>query len=120
VAFSSADTGKILAKLPFLVSDRDFLITCPADKVYPAGFFYTNKEENVAVFTKMNESGEWKEMGISDPNRTSYIRRLNLKNLIIIRLQNNGNYQSLADHFVQNKKILSQINSQNPPRMLKS
>jgi WD40 repeat protein len=120
VAFLSADSGQILAQLLNLPWDNDFLITCPPDKIFPNGFFYTTNKDFIQVVIGDKEKRIRKKLDLSDPRREAYINKLNLKNLIITRLKNNGHYTSLTDHYMRNQIILNQVGYSKVPQLLKA
>jgi WD40 repeat protein len=120
VAFLSADSGQMLAQLYNLPGGNDFLIACPKDQAFPAGFFYTNKTDYIQVVMEDKEGRIREILDLNDPRRKAYIRKHNLKNLIITRLKNNRHYTSLTENYICNKKILDQISEQYNPHMLKA
>ena len=120
VAFLSADSGKILARLKNLLCDRDILISCPPDKTFPNGFFYTSNKNYIEVIINENKKRVWKKLKLNDPRRDSYINKLNLKNLVITRLKGNEQYNSLTRNYVQNLKLLGNMANNDSPRLLNS
>lgn len=120
VAFLKADTGRILARLWNLTATMDFLITCPPEKVFPHGFFYTTNADLIEVSAKDEERQIQEILDLNDPGREAYFNKHNLRNLIITRLKNERQYNSITESFMQDKKILDQIKTQVPPKMLKS
>ncbi len=121
VAFLSTDSGKILAQLINLPNRDDFLITCPPDKKrgFPSGLFYTTNTDLVQVLSWDKESRIHEKLEVNDPKRMAYINRLNLKNLIITRLKNNGKFHSLTDKYIQDRRRLKMVEDPKIPRMLK-
>ena len=119
VAFLSAESGQMLAQLYNLPGENDFLITCPMDKAFPTGFFYTNNTDLIQVIMDDKEMQIQEILDLNDPRRKQYINKLNLKNLIITRLKNNRHYTSLTENYEMNKNMLDQINKRNIPYMLK-
>lgn len=120
IAFLSADSGNVLACLWNLPMDNEFLISCPSDKVFPAGFFYTTNKEFIQV-VKENKNKTFQEiLDSSDPRCTTYIQGLNNKNLVLTKLKNNGHYTSLIEHYVQNHYLSNQASGQNKHRLLRS
>ena len=49
-----------------------------------------------------------------------YIKKLNLKNLIITRLKNFDHYTSLTEDFMMNKSLIEKTNRQNINYLLKA
>ncbi|OFY80852.1 MAG: hypothetical protein A2V46_02805 [Bacteroidetes bacterium RBG_19FT_COMBO_42_7] len=120
VAFLSTGSGQMLAQLYNLPGKNDFLITCPKDQAFPAGFFYTNNTDLIQVVMEDKEGRIREILDLNDPRRKAYIRKHNLKNLIITRLKNNRHYNTLTENYICNKKILDQISEQYKPPMLKA
>ena len=122
VAFLSTDSGKILAQLINLPNRDDFLITCPPDKErgFPSGLFYTSNTDLVRVLSWDKEKRTREKLKANDQKRKAYINRLNLKNLIITRLKNNGQFHSLTDRYIRDRKLLKQVGDPKLPPMLKS
>jgi len=118
VAFLSAESGQILAQLYNLPGNNDFLVTCPSDQAFPTGFFYTTDTDLIQVIKEDKELQTVELLDLNDTGRKEYINNLNLKNLIIARLKNNRNYDSLTENYIRNKKMLDQINKQGIPYML--
>ena len=54
-----------------------------------------------------------------DPRREAYIKKRNLKNLVITRLKGNKHYTSLTKQYIRNQKTLSRTSDQELPRLLK-
>ena len=106
IVFLSAESGQILARLINVLNNKDFLITCPPDKTFPDGFFYTTNKNYIEVDIRHNKRA-WKRLQINDPKREDYIRKLNLKNLVITRLKNDGQYNALTEQYIQNQKALN-------------
>jgi len=120
VLFLSADSGEILAELHNLRESTDFLITCPPDKSFPEGIFFTNNTDLIQVFREDEEKQTHEVLDLNDTRREAYINRMNLKNLIITRLKNTGQYTSLTEQFLRDQKTLDQISKQKQPYMLKA
>jgi WD40 repeat protein len=120
VAFLSAESGQVLAQFYNLPGDNDFLITCPMDKVFPTGFFYTNNTDLIQVIMDDKEMQIQEILDLNDPGRIQYINKRNLKNLIITRLKNDRHYTALTENFMLLKKNLDHLNRQNIPQMLKA
>ena len=120
VVFLSAGSGQIIARLYNLPGGNDFLITCPEDQAFPAGFFYTNKTDLIQVVMEDKEMSVREILDLNDPRRKAYIYKHNLKNLIITRLKNNRYYNSLTENYIRDKKILDQISEKYNPHMLKA
>jgi WD40 repeat protein len=118
VAFLSAESGQILAQLYNLPGNNDFLVTCPSDQAFPTGFFYTTDTDLIQVIKEDKELQTVELLDLNDTGRKEYINNLNLKNLIIARLKNNRNYDSLTENYIRNKKMLDQISKQGIPYML--
>lgn len=119
VAFLSADNGQVLARLHNMEGTDSLLISCPPDKTFPNGFFYTDNTYLINVY-KNREDNIREYLGLEDLKREVYINRLNLRNLIITRLKNSGHYNSLTDNYLQNRKLLDQVTGRNLPQMLKA
>jgi len=119
VAFVAGETGEILAQLINVPFDNEFLITCPPDNAFPHGFFYTTNKEFIEVEKQVNESQSWEKLESKDPMRTGYIDKYNLKNLVITRLKNNGNYKSLASQYLMHRKLMNQLEGPKVPLRLK-
>ena len=121
VSFITADTGQILAQIVNLQADRDILITCHPDNLFPeTGFFYTNRSDYVEVI-QMDGNKSIKEiLGSNDQRRIEYVNKHNLKNLIIIRLRNNNHYKSLIESHIQNQKLLDEERCQKLPLRLRT
>ncbi len=117
IVFLSADSGQILARLFNLAQNNDFLITCPPDKVFPNGFFYTTNNDLIRVIMgdkkRIHKILDW-----DDPRREAYMKKRNLKNLVITRLKGNKHYTSLTQKYIRNQKALSRIGDQKLPRLL--
>jgi hypothetical protein len=118
VAFISADSGQLLARLLNLQCNDDFLITCPPDKTFPNGFFYTTNKDYIQVVMEDKKKRIQKTLDPDDPRRESYLNKLNLKNLVITRLNGNGHYASLTERYNRTRKALSQVSNPNLPPML--
>lgn len=121
VAFSSTDTGEILAQLYNLSDKADFLITCPPDKDrgFPSGLFYTTNTDLVQVLTWNKEKRTQEILNADDKRRETYLKKLNLKNLIITRLKNNGRFFSLTEKYNRNRMLLDKVDHPTLPLMLK-
>jgi WD40 repeat protein len=120
IAFLSADSGQVLAQLMNIPWGNDTLIICPPDKVFPTGFFYTTNRDFVQVIKEDEENHILEFLDLNDPGCEAYINKLNLKNLIIMRLKNNRQYTSLTDHYIQNQILLNQVSNQKVPHSLKA
>jgi WD40 repeat protein len=120
VAFLSAESGQILAQLYNLPGNNDFLITCPSDKAFPTGFFYTTDTDLIQVIKEDKEMQTQELLDLNDPRRIEYINKLNLKNLIITKLRNTKHYTSLTENYMMNKNLLDQLNRQKRTYMLKA
>ena len=120
IVFSSANSGQILAQLLNLPLDNEFLIVCPPDKTFQKGFFYTTNKDYVQVEKGDKNTCTNEKLDMNDSRREAYINKLNLKNLIITRLKNNEQYNSLTKQFVQNQKMLKQVNYQKTLQLLKA
>lgn len=120
VAFISADSGQVLAQLFNLPGCSEFLITCPPDNAFPAGFFYTTNHDYIEVVE--GNRGEHNEeiLKKNDPRRSPYIERLNMKYVVITRIKSNGHYNSLTGHYLNNKELFKRLNSQRMPLTLKA
>ena len=118
ITFLSTDSGQVLARLLNVTSHSDLLITCPPDKFFPRGVFYTTEKDFIRVVEYDKKKKIQKKLDIDDPRREAYINKLNLKNLVITRLKNNGHYSLLTKQIMTNRKILNQANSQHLPRLL--
>jgi WD40 repeat protein len=120
VAFLSADTGRILAKLLNLSDTSDFLITCPQDQSFPKGFFYTTNKDLIQVIKEDKYMQTSEILDADNPQRSEYINKLNLKNLMITRLKNDKQYTSLTGNYLMNKNLLDQLNEESQTFMLKA
>jgi len=120
IAFLSADSGRILARLLNVPMSRDLLMTCPPDKTFPSGFFYTGNKYLIKVIEKDKRNSKWKELNLNDPRREVYINKLNLKNLVLMRLRNNNHYSVLTGQYLKNQKRLSRIPDKCSPKLLMS
>jgi WD40 repeat protein len=122
VAFLSTESGKILAQLINLPNRDDFLMTCPPYKEcgFPSGLFYTTNTDLVQVLSWDKEKRTHKKLTHNDPRRKAYIHRLNLKNLIITRLKNNGQFHTLMDKYNRDRRLLKQAGDLKLPSMIKS
>ena len=111
VTFISAGSGKTLANLHNLLRNNNVLITCPPDKNFPQGFFYTTNKDLINVTELDKETGTYSELQFDHPDREIYINKLNLKNLIITRLKSCEYFNSLSSNHSKNNKILKNINT---------
>ncbi len=118
VAFVSANTGKILAKLRNLLWDDEIIITCLPDKAFPNGCFYATNEEFIQVYSKDKNRQADEELELNDPRRIAYIEKTNNKNLVITKLKNDGQYTALTKNHIKNQKMRKQVNHQKLPRLL--
>ena len=66
------------------------------------------------------ESGTNRVLDLKDPERISYIDRLNLRNLVITRLTNNRQYNAITEKYLNDRKLLDKIPDLNLPKRLKS
>jgi WD40 repeat protein len=107
VAFYSTETGKILAHLVNLHKGNDVLITCPPNEVFKTGFFYTNNTDYIQVASFDSERNVNEVLNTNDSRRLEYINKLNLKNLIITRLRDPKQYDTLANNYHENRKKLN-------------
>ncbi len=119
VSFLSCDTGQTIATLLNLRSNNEFLIICPPDKIFPNGFFYTTNKDLIEVIIADKKKLTPKILDLDDPRREAYINKLNLKNLVIIRLKNNGHYPTLTEQYIRNQKIISSARNPKLPLLLK-
>ena len=120
VAFLSADSGKMIARLYNLPDKKDFLISCPQDQTFPSGFFYTTNPDLIEVTRFDKENWTQELLDSNHQGRKEYIKKLNLKNLIITRLKNFDHYTSLTEDFMMNKSLIEKINRQNSNYLLKA
>ena len=120
VAFISADTGSLLARLECFPAENEFIFECPPDKAFPNGFFYTTNKEFIEVVLDDPENGKKEILGQKDEKRISYIDRLNLKNMVITRLTNNRQYTAITEKYLSDSKLLHQIPNLNLPKRLRS
>ena len=118
ISFLSADSGQILAQLLNLQMENDLLISCPQDKIFPNGFFYTTNSDLIQVMTRNNTNNINEKLELDDPRRKAYINKLNLKNLVITRLKCNGQYSSLTRQYIQNQNKINKIHEQKVPKLL--
>lgn len=120
VAFLSASSGRVLASLYNLPYSKDLLITCPPDKAFPTGFFYTTNKDLIQVFREDRETQCCKILSPDDPAREAYINKLNLKNLIITRLKSSMHYNTLTENYMHDMKLLGKMNEKIALRSLKA
>ena len=120
VAFISAETGQLLARLYCFPVENEFLFECPPDKAFENGFFYTSNKDFIEVVQNDMESGIKRVLDLKDPERISYIDRLNLKNMVITRLTNNRQYTAITDKYLSDRKLLDQARDIKLPKGLKS
>jgi len=120
VAFVSAETGQLLARLHCYPVENEFLFECPPDKAFPQGFFYTSNKNFIEVIKEDMESGTTRVLDLKDPERISYIHRLNLRNMVIARLTNNRQYNAITEKYLNDRKLLGQIPNFNLPKRLRS
>lgn len=120
VAFISADTGQLLVRLYCYPVENEILFDCPPDKAFPDGFFYTSKKDFIEVVQNDMESGENRVLDLNDPERISYIDRLNLKNMVITRLTNNNQYTAITEKFLSDRKLLDPDRDIKLPKRLRS
>jgi len=111
VIFTSANTGQLLARLYMLPDQHDFLITCPPDKSFPSGMFYTNNEDYIQVQAEDKANDSLVTLDKSDPRHTSYFNKHNLKNLILTRLKNKGQYDLMTSEHLKNKNLFLQAHA---------
>jgi WD40 repeat protein len=119
VFFLASDTGRILAAL-YNLREEDFLMTCPPDKAFPSGIFYTSCKKNIQVLLKDQAADSQVVLDETDPRYTSYFDRHNLKNLIRTRLKNNSHYNQLTDSYLKNRRLLVESKQGNDTKMLKA
>ncbi len=120
VAFVSAETGLLLARLRCFPVENEFCFECPPDKAFPSGFFYTSNKDFIEVEQDEAESGTKRILDLKNPERISYIDRLNLRNMVITRLMNNRQYNSITEKYINERKVLDQIRDLNLPKRLRS
>jgi WD40 repeat protein len=120
VAFLSASSGRVLATLYNLPWSNDLLISCPADKAFPTGFFYTTNKDLIQVIRHDKETQCHEILPPGDPAREAYINKLNLKNLIITRLKNDRHYTSLTENYMLNSRLSGKSNEKMALRSLKA
>ena len=120
VVFVSSETGQLLAQLHCFPVENEVLFECPPDKAFPQGFFYTSNKDFIEVVKEDMESGTTRVLDLKDPERTSYIDRLNLRNLVITRLTNNRQYNTMTEKHLNDRKLLGQIPNLNLPKRLRS
>jgi WD40 repeat protein len=120
VAFLSAVTGKILARFYNLPKENDILFTCPPDKTFPHGFFYTSSTNLIGVVVRDKETGNSEELSADDPVSIAYINKLNLKNLIIARLKNGIYYESLTRNHLRSMRWSEKSINERITRALKA
>ncbi len=119
VSFVSVETGKLLARL-FNNSAKDFLITCPPDStVAKNGFFCTSNTGLIEVFSKEAGDGASDALSLDDPRRVNYLKKWNLRNLVLIRLKNNGGFTSVSNNYSQRQEMIRRL-KQKPPNLLDS
>jgi len=120
VIFISANTGQLLARLYMLTDERDFLITCPPDKSFLNGIFYTSNEECIQVLAEDQAKESQEILDTNDPRYISYFNKLNLKNLILTRLKNKSQYDLLTKMHLENQKLLLQSQQNSGPKRLRA
>jgi WD40 repeat protein len=118
IFFLESGTGRILAAL-YNLQGEDFLMTCPPDKTFLTGFFYTTSKQSIQVFLEVSANQTKTILDETDPRHSSYFDRHNLKNLIRTRLRNDGYYNQLTDSYLKNKKLLVESKLGNDTKMLK-
>ena len=119
VVFLSADTGQVLAQLFNVPGDNDFLIICPPDVAFPTGFFFASDKDFIEVIAGSQKEHAGEILKNNDPRRSSYIEKLNMKNVVITRLKNDGNYNSLATNYLNNKELHRRLRGNQLPLLLK-
>jgi hypothetical protein len=119
VAFLSSATGRILARLYNPNGSPDFIIACPPDKNFPSGFFYTSNKDLIKVVKEDRETKIKKELEMNDPERAAYINKHNLRHLVIARLKNEQQYNSLTDNYMQRIRLIEKASAVTPSRSLK-
>lgn len=120
VAFISSESGNLRAKLQILKDYSKFLFICPPDNSFTNGFFYTNNTDLIEVKIA-NKGDDTDEILLKkDPRRVNYIKKLNLKNLVITRLKNSEKYTSLTREYINNKDMGSCLNNYRRPPALEA
>lgn len=120
IVFMAAASGKILVRLMNLPWDNEILLSCPPDKAFPSGFFYTTNRDFIQVVA-MDKNRIIKEiMELDDPRREAYIDKLNLKNLVINKFKSNSLYKKMTDNYLKQKNKLNGVNKNKSPRLLKA
>ena len=121
IGFLSTETGEILAQLYNLPDKADFLITCPPDRDrgFPMGLFFTTNTDLVQVLACNEEKGTQEILNTDDIRRETYLNKLNLKNLVITRLKNNGRFQSFTEKYYRNRMMLNKVGHPALPLILK-
>ncbi|MDB4583443.1 hypothetical protein N9164_09845 [Draconibacterium sp.] len=110
ITFLSAETGQILAYLYNLPYENDVIMTSPSDKAFPNGFFYTTSKDIVEVFSVDEKSIIQGKLELYNSRRIAYLNKLNLKNLMLTRIKNKRQYESLTNNFLKNQKLIASIN----------
>jgi WD40 repeat protein len=116
VAFTN-DRGDKLAQY-FNLVDNDILISCPPDKLFPNGCFYTSNTNLVMVYDNNEEKNQI--LAFTDQRRIEYLDQLNLKNLVISKLGDNSSYNAMTKNCLQQIDNLSDLNKYRGPRLLGS
>lgn len=119
INFINITTGEVLLKMYNFHKDMEMLVSVPGDKNMPNGFFYTTNKDYIEVYAK-NKNGSDKILDKTDKNRLAYIDKLNLKNLIIRRLKNTNQYNTLLDNYSKNKTLLTDLKSYGGPLALQA
>jgi WD40 repeat protein len=114
VAFLSADTGELLARLHCYPAENQFLFICPpVQKAFPKGFFFTPNLDFVKVYEDKGNDLAPEELKPEDPRRLIYINKLNLKQLISTRIKKPRSFEKISEYFMETKFILSEVNKVN-------
>ncbi len=94
--------------------------TCPPDNTFPAGFFYSANKDLIRVFQEDRGKNILKELEMNDPEREVYISQYNLRHLVIARLKDEKQYNSLIDNYLQRIRLLEMAGTNKPPLSLKA
>lgn len=112
--------GNMLARL-YNLSSAELLIRCFPDEkeiIYPGSYFYASDSKFVAVYQINQDTSDREELDRKDEKRKSYIKKLNRKNIVIAKLNNQNNYQALTEKYAKNKKLLDSLEQNSTMHLL--
>lgn len=98
VCFSDMETGRHLARLHNL--DHGVLWTTPPEEYAPAGWFFTDREELIAVMESV-PGGEPRLLDAGQSCRRHYLATYNSRMKVMAKLESNGADQGSFDHILQ-------------------